>query len=122
SVVLLVACVPLAAGYRGPVALAALLLLGIQYGALAALVPAATSDAVPREHFGTTYGLVFTGWGAAGLIAPLAAASLAGELGYGAVYQCFLVVAALSWLCVLWYARLARGAVVTAAAPRTPPR
>ena len=108
SAVLLLACLPLAVGFSGPVALVGLLLLGTQYGALSALTPAATSDAVSRERFGTTYGLVFTGWGAAGLLAPVAAASLAADAGYDAVYQAFLVVAVLSWVCVTAYARLVR--------------
>jgi OFA family oxalate/formate antiporter-like MFS transporter len=109
SAVLLLACLPLAGGSTGPVALFALLLLGTQYGALSALIPAATSDAVPRERFGTTYGLVFTGWGVAGLLAPVGATSLAGQVGYDGVYRSFLVVAVLSWACVATYARLLGG-------------
>jgi MFS transporter, OFA family, oxalate/formate antiporter len=108
SAVLLLACLPLALGSTGPVALAALLLLGTQYGALSALIPLATSDAVPRERFGTTYGLVFTGWGVAGLLAPVAAASLAPAVGPSGVYRLFLVVAVLAWACVATYARLVR--------------
>ncbi|GAA1388272.1 OFA family MFS transporter [Pseudonocardia kongjuensis] len=106
SALLLLACLPLAAGADGPVALAALLLLGTQYGALSTLTPAATSDVVPRERFGTTYGRVFTGWGLAGLLAPVAAATLATTIGYDGVYRAFLAVAALSWVCVAIYARL----------------
>jgi MFS transporter, OFA family, oxalate/formate antiporter len=108
SALLVLACLPLALGSRGSIALVALLLLGIQYGAWSALAPLATSSAVPDERFGTTYGLVFTGWGAAGLLAPVAAASLAATVGYGTVYLIFLVVAALSWVCVATYARLIR--------------
>jgi len=108
SALLVFACLLLAVGSSGPVALLALLLLGIQYGALSALVPLATSSAVPDERFGTTYGLVFTGWGAAGLLAPVAAASLAATAGYGAVYRIFIVVAVLSWAAVATYARLVR--------------
>jgi MFS family permease len=108
SALLVLACLPLALSSRGLVAVFALLLLGIQYGAWSALAPLATSSAVPDERFGTTYGLVFTGWGAAGLLAPVAAASLAATAGYGAVYRIFLVVAVLSWACVAAYARLVR--------------
>jgi len=70
SALLLLVCLPLAVGASGPVALAALFLLGTQYGALSTLTPAATSDVVPSERFGTTYGLVFTGWGVAGRCWP----------------------------------------------------
>ena len=60
------------------------------------------------RRFGTTYGFVFTGWGVAGLLAPVAAASLAATVGYGAVYRIFIVVAVLSRACVAMYARLVR--------------
>ena len=107
SALLVLACTPLALGASGPLALAALLLLGTQYGALSTLTPAATSDVVPPERFGTTYGLVFTSWGVAGLLAPVTAATVATVIGFGGVYLAFLVVAALSWASVGTYARLA---------------
>ena len=75
---LVLACIPLAIGASGALALAALLVLGTQYGALSTLTPAATSDVVPAERFGSTYGLVFTSWGLAGLAAPVLAAPLLG--------------------------------------------
>ena len=62
---------------------------------------------VPPERFGTTYGLVFTSWGVAGLLAPVTAATVATVIGFGGVYLAFLVVAALSWASVGTYARLA---------------
>jgi MFS transporter, OFA family, oxalate/formate antiporter len=108
SALLVLACLPLAAGSRGPVALLALLLLGTQYGALSALTPAATSDAVPSKRFGTIYGRVFTGWGLAGLLAPVAAAVLAARVGYDGAYRFFLVLAVLAWVCVAAYTRLVR--------------
>ena len=108
SALLVLACIPLALGASGALALAALLLLGTQYGALSTLTPAATSDVVPPERFGTTYGLVFTSWGIAGLVAPVGAATLAPQLGYDGVYLAFLVVAAGAWACVLAFTRLTR--------------
>ena len=47
ATLLVLACIPLAAGATGPLALVALLVLGLQYGALSALTPAATADVVP---------------------------------------------------------------------------
>jgi MFS transporter, OFA family, oxalate/formate antiporter len=105
SALLVLACVPLATGTSGPLALVALLLLGLQYGALSTLTPAATADVVPAERFGTTYGLVFTGWGIAGLLAPVSAAAFAVRVGYNGVYLAFLVVAALSWTCAAMHDR-----------------
>jgi MFS family permease len=115
SALLVLACLPLAFGASGPVALAALFLLGTQYGALSTLVPAATSDVVPPERFGRTYGRVFTAWGLVGLLAPVAAAALASHVGYDGVYRYFLVVVALAWGCVAAYARLARAVTGPAA-------
>jgi OFA family oxalate/formate antiporter-like MFS transporter len=104
SALLVVVCVGLAAGAGGPLALTALFLLGTQYGALSTLVPAAVSDVVPGGRFGATYGRVFTGWGVAGLVAPVAASAGALAAGYGAVYTVFVVVAVLSWVCVAVHA------------------
>ena len=108
SALLVLACVPLATGTSGPLALVALLLLGLQYGALSTLTPAATSDVVPAERFGTTYGLIFTGWGIAGLLAPVSAAALAIKVGYHGAYLAFLVVAALSWACAAMHDKAVR--------------
>ena len=57
------------AGYSGT---------GLAYGAVSALVPAATADRVGAAAFSTAYGVVFTGWGCAGLLAPLAGEQLLG--------------------------------------------
>jgi OFA family oxalate/formate antiporter-like MFS transporter len=59
-----------------PVVLAGFLGTGLAYGAVSALVPAATADRVGAAFFPTAYGLVFTGWGCAGLLAPLAGGRL----------------------------------------------
>ena len=108
SALLVLACIPLAVGATGPLALVALLVLGLQYGALSALTPAATADVVPGERFGTTYGLVFTGWGIAGLLAPVGAAAFAVKVGFDGAYLAFLAVAALAWACVALHARTLR--------------
>ncbi|MDL5159977.1 MFS transporter [Actinomycetospora termitidis] len=108
AALLVLACLPLALGATGPVALAGLLLLGTQYGALSVLAPAATADVVPADRFGTTYGQVFTGWGLAGLTAPVGATALAAASGHATVFAAFLVVAVLVWTSVAGYARLSR--------------
>jgi MFS family permease len=45
---------------------------GVAYGAVSALVPALTADRVGAAAFPAAYGRVFTGWGIAGLVAPVA--------------------------------------------------
>ena len=73
-----VAIVALALPPSPPVVLAGYLGTGLAYGAVSALVPAATADRVGAAAFPTAYGVVFTGWGCAGLLAPLAGGQLLG--------------------------------------------
>ena len=73
-----VAIVALALPTSVPVVLAAYLGTGLAYGAVSTLVPAATADRVGATAFPTAYGVVFTGWGCAGLLAPLAGGQLLG--------------------------------------------
>ena len=73
-----VSVVALATRTSSPVVLAGFLGAGLAYGAVSALVPAATADRVGAASFPTAYGVVFTGWGCAGLLAPLAGGWLIG--------------------------------------------
>ena len=73
-----VAIVALALPTSLPVVLAGYLGTGLAYGAVSALVPAATADRVGAAAFPTAYGVVFTGWGCAGLLAPLVGGQLLG--------------------------------------------
>jgi MFS transporter, OFA family, oxalate/formate antiporter len=52
--------------------------VGLAYGAVSALVPAATADRVDPRAFATVYGRVFTAWGCAGLLAPALGSGLTG--------------------------------------------
>jgi MFS family permease len=61
-----------------PVVLTGFLGTGLAYGAVSALVPAATADRAGPAAFATAYGVVFTGWGCAGLLAPLAGGPIVG--------------------------------------------
>lgn len=63
----------------GPVAIVGgSAVLGTCYGAVSALVPAATADVVGVSAFPRTFARVFTGWGAAGLTAPILGAAILG--------------------------------------------
>jgi len=44
--------------------------LGANYGSNLSLFPSATKDFFGLKNFGLNYGLVFTAWGAAGLVMP----------------------------------------------------
>jgi MFS family permease len=63
-------------GLAGPTAslvvLTGFLGTGLAYGAVSSLIPAATADRFGAGAFSAAYGRVFTGWGCAGLLAPLA--------------------------------------------------
>ncbi|MEX5719188.1 MFS transporter [Geodermatophilus maliterrae] len=51
---------------------------GLAYGAVSALVPAATADRVGARAFPRAYSRVFTAWGCAGLAAPVIGGALTG--------------------------------------------
>ena len=69
-------------GLAGPTApwlvLSAFAGTGLAYGAVSALVPAATADRVGARAFPRAYGRVFTAWGCAGLAAPVLGGAVAG--------------------------------------------
>ena len=58
-----------------------LAVLGFCYGAVSALVPAATADLVGVAAFPRAYARVFSAWGVAGLTAPVAGAGLIARSG-----------------------------------------
>ncbi|MDT0305186.1 MFS transporter [Streptomonospora wellingtoniae] len=102
AAVLVGACVTLALVEEPGGALAALLALGAQYGAVSVLTPMAVADTVPADRFGAAYGMVFSGWGVVGLAGPVGAAWLAAGTGYPAVAAVLAGVAALFWGAVAW--------------------
>jgi len=54
---------------------------GLAYGALFALFPAATADFFGMKNLGVNYGLIFCGWGVAGVVGPLLGAFVADATG-----------------------------------------
>jgi MFS transporter, OFA family, oxalate/formate antiporter len=66
-----VAVAGLASATAPSIVLTGLLVVGLAYGALSALVPAATADRVGARAFPAVYGRVFSAWGCAGLLAAL---------------------------------------------------
>ena len=65
-------------GLYGSVPLLALgvVVAGFCYGGTFSVFPAATADAYGLKNFGANYGLVFTAWGAGGVLGPLAAGAI----------------------------------------------
>lgn len=90
---LLVALLVLA-GLRGVTAVAVgLPLLGVQYGVVSALLPAATALVAEKDRFASAYGRVFTCWGGAGILGP----SLPGAFGgYDRAFWASLVAVAVA--------------------------
>lgn len=56
-------------------------LAGLAYGALFALFPAATADFFGVKNLGVNYGLVFSGWGVAGIVGPILGGAVADATG-----------------------------------------
>jgi len=69
--------------------------LGFCYGAVSALMPAATADLVGVHAFPRSYARVFSGWGVAGLVGPVLGAGL---VGLAAVTPAALMLAGLPLL------------------------
>lgn len=105
--VLVGACVALAVVPHPAVTLGALLVLGLQYGAVSVLTPLAVAAAVPDDRFGTAYGVVYSGWGIGGLVGPVGAAWLATGTSYPTVAGVLAGVAALFWGAVMWASSVA---------------
>lgn len=91
------ACAVLAAVPGGVVILPAFAVLGTTYGAVSALTPAATADAVGPDRLAGAYGKVFTSWGLAGLTAPVAGGWLTERTGsHDAAFLAGAIVAAVA--------------------------
>ena len=106
--VLVAACAVLAVTDHPTILLSALLVLGLQYGAVSVLTPVAVAGPVPADRFGTAYGIVFSGWGLVGFAGPVAAAWLATAASYPAVAGVLIGVAVLFWGAVLWVSTVLR--------------
>ncbi len=72
---------------------------GLAYGAVFSLFPTTTAEFFGMKNLGVNYGLIFTGWGVAGVIGPILGGMVADKTGaysYGyLVAGIFLVVATL---------------------------
>lgn len=95
----------LALDVHAPTTLGALLVLGLQYGAVSVLVPMAVAGAVPAERFGAAYGLVFTGWGIVGLSGPVFAGLWVDLADYRAVAAGMVLSGLLFWASLLAWQR-----------------
>lgn len=67
------------------------LLIGLTYGGNLSLFPATNADWFGTQHVGVNYGIIFIGWGLAGVIGPIV-----GNFGVQALggYQTGFIVAA----------------------------
>ncbi|MGE4569428.1 MAG: MFS transporter, partial [Bacteroidales bacterium] len=85
-----------------PTLIAGSALAGLAYGALFALFPAATADLFGLKNLGVNYGLVFTGWGVAGIIGPIVGGLVADATGsYNISYITSAVMLVIGALLVL---------------------
>ncbi|HEY3355244.1 MAG TPA: MFS transporter, partial [Polyangia bacterium] len=97
-----------------PVMMAVVLLIGGNYGANLALYPAAAKDYFGLKNYGLNYGLLFTAWGAAGLVMPWLNGVITDRSGSdGPTY--FIIIAVLGVGAALTF--VSRALAVRAAAP-----
>lgn len=107
--VLTIALVVLGWSDSAPAALLALPVVGLEYGAVSTLLPAATADLVRRESFGASYGRAFSSWGVAGLLGPAAGARLPAVAGdYRPAFQALVATALVALVALAAFARLLR--------------
>jgi len=70
-------------GADWPALMPIVFLIGANYGANLALFPAATKEFFGLKNFGMNYGVVFSAWGAAGLVMPWANGKITDMTGSG---------------------------------------
>ena len=70
---------------------------GIAYGAVFSLFPTTTAEFFGMKNLGVNYGMIFTGWGIAGVVGPILGGMVADKTGsysYGYIVAgIFLVIA-----------------------------
>lgn len=110
-------CLLLLFGFRGttvPLLFGSVFLIGYCYGSQLAVFPSATADFFGLRNLGNNYGLLFTAWGTAGIIGPMAAGRIFDATkSYEAA---FLVASALAFV-----AAIAMGTVRPPPPTRPPP-
>jgi len=56
-----------------PALILGIVLVGFCYGTLLSVFPSITADLYGLKNYGTNYGVLYLGWGLAGVVAPIAA-------------------------------------------------
>ena len=77
-----------------------LMTVGLCFGGVMGIFPAITADAFGPKNVGMNYGIIFTAWGAAGIVGPMMAGHFK-EINKGDYTQAFLIAAGLSTVGVL---------------------
>lgn len=72
-----------------------LMAIGLCFGGVMGIFPSITADAFGAKNLGMNYGIIFTAWGAAGIVGPLMAGHFK-EINKGDYTQAFLIAAGLS--------------------------
>jgi len=64
-----------------PLLIAGTAIAGLAYGSIFSLFPAITADFFGIKNLGVNYGIIFTGWGVAGVIGPIIGGRVADMTG-----------------------------------------
>lgn len=76
---------------------------GLAYGAIFSLFPATTADFFGIKNLGVNYGIIFTGWGVAGVIGPIIGGQVADLTGnYNMSYLVAGIMLVIGVLLVKW--------------------
>lgn len=79
---------------------AVLMAIGLCFGGVMGIFPSITADAFGPKNLGMNYGIIFTAWGAAGVVGPLMAGHFK-EVNKGDYTQAFLIAAGLSLIGII---------------------
>lgn len=77
-----------------------LMAIGLCFGGIMGIFPSITADVFGAKNLGMNYGIIFTAWGAAGLVGPLMAGYFK-EINNGDYTQAFIIAAVLSGIGVV---------------------
>jgi MFS transporter, OFA family, oxalate/formate antiporter len=108
-------------GAGWPLTLLVVCLLGLNYGSNLSLFPAASKDYFGLKSFGMNYGMLFTSWGAAGLILPWLNGKIKDATGSSDL-SFFIIIGMMIGAALLSFVsrRLGRPAVDSSPAPAQP--
>lgn len=91
-----------------PLLIAGAAIAGLAYGALFTLFPTTTADLFGIKNLGVNYGLVFTGWGIAGVVGPLVGGMVKDATGSYTISYIVAGILLLLGIAMVWVMRYSK--------------